>query len=94
MTDPILNHAYAAVIETRIAELVKYRNWYIVTRWARGPEWDAWRHDDRTELRALLRLRRQARKLARETLERQDAMSAAKAYAELGYHAAQAVGPA
>jgi hypothetical protein len=73
--DPITAQAIAVTLQARVRELVVIHNWYVVNRWARGPEWDAMRHDDRVELRALIRLARRARRLARETVEREDAVT-------------------
>jgi hypothetical protein len=75
-------HAVTVALESRIHELAVHRNWYVVNRWARGPEWDEMRRDDRLELRALIRLAHKGKRLAREAVERTDAVSIAKAYAD------------
>ena len=88
MTDPLLHHALAATVEARIAGL-----WAQERRDRRGPYravHSPARYNRLLLLRELLALRRSAKRLAREAVEREDAMTAAKAYRELGYHAAQA----
>lgn len=68
--------AYRATVDDRIAELIRYRTWYRTHRWAMT--WPSYReHMD--ELRALLRLARKARVLARPALERLDPMTLAGA---------------
>jgi hypothetical protein len=83
--------AVAASVEGRIAELWKQRQ---RDRRVAGATWSPARLARETELRALVRLARSGRRLARRTEEQRDALSAAKAYAALGYHAAQAATPA
>ncbi len=69
--------ALDTIVLERIAELLRYRSWYVRNPWARGPEWDDMRHDDRVELRALVRLARKARKHPAP-----DPMDLAKSYAD------------
>lgn len=69
----------------RIHQLLTYRRWHYTNR--RLIDWPDMRHDDRVELRALVRLLKQWRRLE---AAKPDPVTAAKAYAELGYHAAQA----
>lgn len=69
----------------RIHQLLTYRRWHYTNR--RLIDWPDMRHDDRVELRALVRLLKQWRRLE---AARPDPVTSAKAYAELGYHAAQA----
>lgn len=47
------------VVMERIAELLRYRRWWRANRWA---DWPTVRYDLDTELRALLRLAREARR--------------------------------
>ena len=101
--NPVTAHAITVALEARIRELAKFHNWYVVNKWARGPEWDAMRHDDRTELRALLAVHRTGRRLARAEQaayladvdrlfpEQADPITAAKA--DRDYHRWQAEGP-
>lgn len=84
----IENHAIAVTVETRIRVLLEQRQ--RDRRSAYAALWPATRVARETELRALVRLVRSARRLARRTQEQADALSAAKAYRDLGYHAAQA----
>lgn len=86
-TTDIYPVAVTVTLETRIRGLWQQRQHD--RRWL-GAEWTPARHDRETELRAFLRLRSSARRLARRTVEQADPVTAAKAYAELGYHAAQA----
>jgi hypothetical protein len=86
--DPITAQAIAITVQARVVVL-----WGQRQRDRRSPmraEWSQARHDREVVLRELLRLLHVGRRLARETVEREDAVSAAKAYAELGYHGAQA----
>lgn len=53
-------HALAAAVEGRIVQLLAYRKWHYENR--RLIDWPEMRHDDRVELRALVRLARAARK--------------------------------
>lgn len=55
-------HAYRAVLDDRIAELWRYRAWWRSHRWAEHP---LRRIETDIELRALVRLARKARDLAR-----------------------------
>jgi hypothetical protein len=82
------SHAIAATVTERIRELWIMRSWWRHTRWA--AEWSPRRQEYEVELRALVRLARKARRLAREAGERRDPMTAAKAR---DYHAWQAAGP-
>ena len=61
-----------ALVMNRIHDLLVYRRWFREHRWA---DWPQERHDYDVELRALVRLARQARKLGAP-----DPMDAAKAY--------------
>ena len=81
MTDPLLHHALAATVEARAMALWKQEK--RDRRYMRAT-WTAARHDRVTELRALLALRRSAKRLARGA-------SSDRAYHELGYHQAQSV---
>ena len=83
--DSITAQAIAITVQARVHTLWKQRQ--ADRRWA---EWSPARHDREVELRALVRLLHVGRRLARAAQERADAVSAAKAYAELGYHGAQA----
>jgi len=95
-------HAITVAVEARIMELLAQRRWD--RRWR--ADWSPARHARETELRALVRLVRTGRRLARETLERQlaeidrlfpeqaDPLTAAKAVSDRDYHTWQAVGPA
>jgi len=58
----IEDHALRVIVDERIRELLKVRTWYRVNRWA---AWTDLRRENEVELRALLRLRRNARNLAR-----------------------------
>jgi len=86
----ITAHATLVTLETRALALwkqeVRDRRWM-------GADWSPARHNRRTLLLELLAIRRTGRRLARQTLERVDPITSAKAYAELGYHAYQAAGP-
>jgi hypothetical protein len=84
-------HAITATVEARIRQLWQQRQ--RDRRSAMRATWSPARVARETELRALVRLCRSGRRLARQTQERADALSAAKAYRDLGYHAAQAAGP-
>lgn len=57
----IADQAYRVVVEARVAELLRYRRWYRAHRWA---NWPMLRQEVDVELRALVRLARQARRLA------------------------------
>jgi len=86
----IESHAVTVAVEARITELLAQRRWD--RRWR--ADWSPARHAREAELRALVRLVRTGRRLARETLERQDAVSAAKAdQSRSDYHGWQAAGP-
>lgn len=52
---------YRIVVEERIRELLQWRRWYHANRWA---DWPDMERDDRTELRALVKLARKARRAA------------------------------
>jgi hypothetical protein len=84
----IVAHAVTVAIESRIAVLWKQRQRDRKSHYR--ADWTPARHDRDVELRSLLRLLHVGRRLARESVEREDAVTAAKAYAELGYHGAQA----
>jgi hypothetical protein len=84
---PVEAHAIAVALESRISALLAQRQ--ADRRWMRA-DWTPARHARETLLRELLAVHRTGRRLARETVEREDAVTAAKAYAELGYHGAQA----
>lgn len=76
-----LDHAYRAVIEERIRELLAYRRWYRANRkWANGSEWREMARDDYQELRSLVRLARKARRI--EAKADRDAIAFAKWEAE------------
>ena len=82
MTDPLLHHALAATVEARAMAL-----WKQEKRDRRGPYralHSPARHNRVTELRALLALRRSAKRLARGA-------PSDRVYHELGYHQAQSV---
>lgn len=79
-------HAVAATVEARISELLAQRQRDRLWR----ADWTPARHRREDELRALVRLVRCGRRLARRAVERADPVTSAKAYAELGYHGAQA----
>ena len=87
MTPDPIAQAIAVTLEATAMALWEQEKWD--RRWERA-NWSPARHNRRIELLALLRIRRTAKRLARETVEREDAVTAAKAYAELGYHGAQA----
>ena len=72
-----------AVVLERIRELLVFRRWYRQNRWA---NWSDLRKEHETELRALVRLVRQSRRIAK-------AASSDRIYHELGYHQAQSLGP-
>jgi hypothetical protein len=81
------SQAITITLETRAMALWEQEKWD--RRWMRAT-WTPARHNRRTVLLELLAIRRMGRRLARAESERADAMSAAKAYRELGYHGAQA----
>lgn len=56
------NHAYRVLVDQRIHDLLANRRWYRANLWA---HWSDLRKEDDAELRALLRLARAARKMAR-----------------------------
>jgi hypothetical protein len=56
--------ALQQLIEARIAELWKYRAWWRAHRWA---DWPDVRREADVELRALIRIARQARRKAQTT---------------------------
>ena len=58
----IEDHALRVITDERIRELLAFRRWYRANRWA---DWSDLRKEQDAELRALLRLRRLARNLAR-----------------------------
>jgi hypothetical protein len=84
---PTIAQAIAVTLEARAHQL--WEQEVRDRRWMRA-DWTPARHNRVMLLRELLAIRRTARRLARETVERQDPLTAAKAYADLGYHAAQA----
>lgn len=86
--DTITAHAVTASVEARISELLKQRQ--RDRRSAFRAHWTPARVARETELRALVRVVRSGRRLARATIERQDAATAAKARS---YHDWQAAGP-
>ena len=55
---------YRTAIEERIAELLRYRQWYRLTPWA--ATWSDLRRDNDAELRALLRIARAVRRATRQ----------------------------
>lgn len=79
-------NAVAVSVEARICQLLTQRQRDRHGHYA--AEWSPARVGRETELRALIALVRQGRRLARR--EQADPITAAKAYAEMGYHAAQA----
>ena len=68
-------HAVTLAVEAEIAVLwaqrQRDRRWY-------GAAWSPGRHEREAELRALVRILRTGRRLARRTVEQQDAITAAK----------------
>jgi hypothetical protein len=72
-------HAVTVALESRIRELVAQRQRDRL--WMRAT-WTPARHARETELRALLAVHRTGRRLARESIERVDPVSVAKAYAD------------
>lgn len=84
------DHALRVLIHERIAELWRWRKWDREHLWA---EWTTRRAERAVELRALVRLARAARAQAEKAATRVGAEAAAtssRAYADLGYHDAQA----
>ena len=69
-------HAVTLAVEARIAVLWAQRQ--RDRRSAYRAHWSPARHDREVELRALVRVLRTGRRLARQTVERQDAITAAK----------------
>jgi hypothetical protein len=69
---PIEAQAIAITLETRAHALWEQEK--RDRRWMRAT-WTPARHNRRTELLALLAIRRTARRLARETVEREDAVT-------------------
>ncbi len=84
--DTARDHALRVIVEERIAELLRYRAWYRANRWA---DWTLERTEHAVELWALVRLARQARKMAGTA---RDPIDAYRAGAErgVGYHDVQA----
>ena len=72
--EQIQDHVFRIVVEQRISELWRYRRWW---RANRGADWPIIRRDLETELRALVRLVRKARKIAAAV---PDPMDVAKGY--------------
>lgn len=73
----IEDHAYRIAIDERIRELIAWRRWY-----RQHAEWGSFMvlaAEHRAELRALLKLARQARRTARPVVERMDPMTEAEA---------------
>ena len=63
---PPIDHALRVVVEERITELLAYRRWYRAQ-----PNWSNWMdlaRDHDAELRALVRLARQARRIAADAV--------------------------
>lgn len=56
------DHALRVAVTERIVELLAYRRWYRANRWA---DWSVERREHEVELRALLRVARTARRVAR-----------------------------
>ncbi len=54
------NHAYRALVDERIHQLLANRRWYRANLWA---QWSDLRREDDAELRALLKIARAARKM-------------------------------
>ena len=73
------DHALRVVIEERISELLRWRSWYRRNRWA---DWTPLRHEHEVELRALVRLAREARRIAAAV---PDPMTAAAAWTDAGW---------
>ena len=84
MTDSTTSHALAVTIEERIKMLRRQRALY--RKSPHRAEWSLPRIEAETELRALVRLVRQSRRIAK-------AASSDRIYHELGYHQAQSLGP-
>ena len=78
-------HAVTSVVETRISVLLAQRQ---RDRLVAGPAYSPARIARDTELRALIRLVRSGRRLARQTVERTDPVTQG-----LAYHDWQAAGP-
>ena len=68
-------HALTVALEARVAVLWQQRQ---RDRRRDGAHWSPARHDREVELRALVRVLRTGRRLARRTIERQDAITASK----------------
>lgn len=77
-------HAYLVVVEERIWELWRYRQW--CRRQPDSAWWTPLRLEYESELRALVRLARKARALAMPAVESLDEMTTAKASLALGDH--------
>lgn len=58
----IEDHALRVIVDERIRACLRLRQWYRVNRWA---DWPDLRSENEVELRALIRVRRKARNLAR-----------------------------
>jgi len=58
----IEDHALRVIVDERIRACLRLRQWYRVNRWA---DWPDLRQENEVELRALIRVRRKARNLAR-----------------------------
>lgn len=74
--ESILAHAYLAVVDERIHELWVYRQWCRKQRDA--AHWSPLRVEYDAELRALVKLAKKARDLARPAIERADPVTLAK----------------
>ena len=71
--------AYRIAIEERIAELIRFRSWYRQSPWT--AMWSDLRRDNDTELRALIRIARKARRAERLD-EQRDPLTAGKGWTE------------
>lgn len=83
----LLGHATRLVLQERIAELLRYRQW--CRRQPNAAHWSPLRIEYEAELRALVRLARRARDLSRPAIASAEAQTKALA---LGDHYAYAMG--
>jgi len=65
-------HALAVLVESRIEQLVKFRRWYRTTAGSLRKLYPDLEAADRIELRALLKIRREAKRAAYQAQVEQD----------------------
>lgn len=75
----VTDQAYRVALEERIAELWRWRTWYRQQR--NSAHWSPLRHQHTDELRALVRIARSARRIARPIAARLDPIDLAAAAA-------------